>query len=432
MRQIKKFIITSLVLAGIAIGGIKGFLWYKIKTTADEVIVMLAPQATITYDGVITGLDGTLGISEVRIRPQGFAEEVYIEEISFKLDNLVSLIELEQQAKQQKLPNAIAFNLLGFSMNMQGELAKTLYGGGEGSQFFMNSPASHACGDVGLLGAPELRSMGYSGLLVQDIVVGYRHNEFNRLLDLYMDATVREMETWRFLFQVKATSMDLMPVMAAMQSQQFEKIQITLEDMGYQTKLYEFCRRQEGLSEQDYLVRNTELMKENLGKDFMMAFSDSMYQALNDFYRNGGEMTWEVDPPREVDWGNLMLYKPEDIATILGLSLQVNGKAYEDLAIGFGVDVIEEEQEMAEQPVMPVAPPPVEEESEPEWRVFSLNEIDKHRGRLVKVKTRTGKTRQGQLQQILETGIRLTLQSGANKLTYTIEFNHIEEISAFY
>ena len=58
MQRIIKSLVIILVLAALAYGGAKGYVYYKVKKTLDEARFQAEPQGELSYGGISTDLRG--------------------------------------------------------------------------------------------------------------------------------------------------------------------------------------------------------------------------------------------------------------------------------------------------------------------------------------------------------------------------------------
>ena len=90
----KNAIIFVILVAAAAYGGTKWHMHNKVGNSVDIAILMMSPFAEVTYEGVSSTLSGELTVDGVRVRLDGFNDELLIDRIGIDTPSFLSLLKL--------------------------------------------------------------------------------------------------------------------------------------------------------------------------------------------------------------------------------------------------------------------------------------------------------------------------------------------------
>jgi hypothetical protein len=110
-----KFILIGLVLlVGLGYGGAKGYLYYQVRDHVETAVLMTAPYAELEYSGISSTLTGELTVDDVRIRVNGYRDDVQIGRLGIKTASFLALLKLSDFSATSKpggdsTPESIGF-----------------------------------------------------------------------------------------------------------------------------------------------------------------------------------------------------------------------------------------------------------------------------------------------------------------------------------
>ena len=90
-----KTFITWVILAGVA--GYFGSKWYlhsEVSDSMDMAVIMMSPYANVEYEGVKSTLGGELTIEGIRIRVDGFNDDLHIDRLGIDTPSFLSLLDV--------------------------------------------------------------------------------------------------------------------------------------------------------------------------------------------------------------------------------------------------------------------------------------------------------------------------------------------------
>ncbi len=85
-------------MAACAYLGSKWYLHNEVSQGMDTAVLMMSPYANVEYEGVASTLTGELTIEGIRIRIDGFNDDLYIDRFGIDTPSFLSLIELRCRA----------------------------------------------------------------------------------------------------------------------------------------------------------------------------------------------------------------------------------------------------------------------------------------------------------------------------------------------
>ncbi|MGI9320888.1 MAG: hypothetical protein ACR2O5_05695, partial [Thiogranum sp.] len=69
--KLKNLVVFMLLAGGVAYGGVKGYIHYKVKKQVDRLVTTAAPFADIAYGSLGSDLQGRVMINDLVVYPRG-------------------------------------------------------------------------------------------------------------------------------------------------------------------------------------------------------------------------------------------------------------------------------------------------------------------------------------------------------------------------
>ena len=92
MLQVKKLLILILLLIAVGYGGVKGYIYYKVKTRMDNLAIQVSPWMGIEYKGISSTLGGTVTLENLTLRPKAFDDYIQIDQLTLTTPDLGFLL----------------------------------------------------------------------------------------------------------------------------------------------------------------------------------------------------------------------------------------------------------------------------------------------------------------------------------------------------
>src|SRR5690606_11565967 len=157
----RKLLIGIVAIVVLAVLGAKLYIWHKTTALADQLIMLIGPFASISYDGSTSNLwFGRTGLTDISIRPAGIDAVVKIGELSLEAGSLQGLFNIAGTLGDNRLPDALHLNLAHVQLDVDSALSQnTAYAPGIWG-LFGESFGTLACGERDRFSAADLRRMG--------------------------------------------------------------------------------------------------------------------------------------------------------------------------------------------------------------------------------------------------------------------------------
>ena len=331
MRYIKILLILPILIYG----GLKGYVWYEVKTTMDDIIATAAPFADITYDSVISSLEGTVGVGGVVIRPKMASDEFTIQEMTISAPNILDIIFIGRNAKNKEFPEYAALEFKKVGIDLNSKIFAML--GNMQAQAAMQQPQSApllveridalGCGDVVRFGRKEFIDMGYNPLEL-DVTFNMEFRKVAREMKINMSFKDRDLYDLRLAMQFPFDS-DKIKSGAAASEQEISRLNIKYIDTGYHKLRNQYCARINKGTVDEYVDANISLLTAQLGA----VLPEKTAESYRNFLINGGTVNVSMNPVEPAMLSGLSLYKNSDVMDILGMDITINGDTIDNKLI---------------------------------------------------------------------------------------------------
>ena len=114
-----KKVLLLIILVAAIVGGVKGFIYYKVMAQLDDAIALASPFVLITYEGVNSSFEGEVNVEGVKIKTYGNSLELTIDDVRVKFPNLQTLLFIGNDLKRQRLPEQMQLTLQHVRMDLQ-------------------------------------------------------------------------------------------------------------------------------------------------------------------------------------------------------------------------------------------------------------------------------------------------------------------------
>jgi len=324
MRYIKILLILPILIYG----GLKGYIWYEVKTSMDDVIATAAPFADISYDSVISSLEGTVGVGGVVIRPKMVSDAFTIQELTISAPNILDIIFIGRNAKNKEFPEYAVLEIKKVGIDLNSKIFAMV--GNMQAQASMQQPQSApmlieridslGCGDVVQFGRKEFIDMGYDRIEL-DLTMKMDYQKAARKMKLDIRFKDRNFYDVSMALQLPFDPDQLKSGATATAEQSFSKLNVNYTDNGYHTLRNRFCARKNGGTIDQYVDANVSLLTAQLGA----VLPEETAKSYRNFLINGGTVNLSMNPTEPAKLNGLSLYKNSDVMDILGMDITING-----------------------------------------------------------------------------------------------------------
>jgi hypothetical protein len=329
MKNLKLAPLAIILLVALLYAGFKGYVYFQVSSELDRMITMARPFADISYGGISSGLDGSLEIENIRVLPQGGAEDARIDSIGMRGDGPMFLLQVVSGMKQGKPPERLSLSVRGLQVALNGEYAAQYSGLLQGFQKNASKQLD-SCSFGGWVSPQAFKAVGMDQFIV-DMDMGYSYQEAAGRLEASMEFGARDVETTQLdvalegASQLGAVMMGVMP--------RFEHVAIRYElDPEYAARVLGHCAQQRGQTREAYVDSLFGGDREQLAQALGMLPGPGISEALRTFLKQPDGIDISLRPPADLDVTTLHLYEPQDVALMLNTNLSVNGSRVNDLS----------------------------------------------------------------------------------------------------
>jgi len=313
----KNFIIWAILMGAVAYGGAKLYLHSEVSDAMDMAVLMMSPYADVEYDGVASTLSGELTVDGVRVRVDGFRDDLYIERIGIDTPSFFSLLDLSDLSKMRNdgMPEYFGFLIEGLRIPANADYYEELYAlaleaRGIDDAF---SAASECTGKYGF--SPEaLTALGYQEQ-VMSMSMTVRDEETRYSFDMQVGMD----DMWEMDANISLAG-NMMAQMArgAMYQPKLRSLRIEFTDHSLNQRVTEYCE-QRGLSAAETLHAQIDSFK-YVGESSGIEFDQYMLDPYKEFILGKSTLVVTAQPSEPVAFSQIDLYKPSDVPALLNLA----------------------------------------------------------------------------------------------------------------
>jgi len=313
----KNFLIWAILMGALGYGGAKLYLHNEVGEAMDMAVIMMSPYADVEYDGVGSTLSGELTVDGVRVRIDGYRDDIYIDRIGIDTPSFFALLELSDLARMESenMPEYFGFLIEGLRIPANADYYGELYEFALEARGIADatSPAVECTGKYGF--SPKaLNALGY-----QDQV-------------LSMSMIVRDDET-RYSFDMKVNMDDMWEMDASvslagnmmtemskgvMYRPKLGDMRVEFTDRSLNQRVTKYCG-QRGLSAADTLRAQIDSFK-YVGETNGIEFDEYLLDPYKEFILGKSTLVVTARPSEPIAFSQIDLYKPSDVPALLNLA----------------------------------------------------------------------------------------------------------------
>lgn len=319
MRHPIRTLLLILLIPALAYLVLKGWMYYRVKSTVDDVIAQVAHQAEIGYQGIETDLRGSAALTGLTIRPVGASDSVVVERVLLHSDDVMFFLRTDAWGVGEGAtpPRTLALTVSGIRAPANGS--------------FLGIPSSgDPCAPEAEL-QPELFSALGMTELNMDADMAYA---FDALDESLRATVVFEMTgIQRVGMQVKMTgvSPDALASGAAPAARLASATLSMRIEPEFGRRRVAVCARRQGIAGAAYTEQMIAAANANLHTAGVLLGS-GLSDAMQRFHREWGELEISVHPAEPLGAMALAFLPPEQLTEMLGVSMRLNQQPIADLS----------------------------------------------------------------------------------------------------
>jgi len=315
----KALIVWALSLAGAFYGGAKFYLHSEVADTMDVAVMMMAPFAALEYDGVRSTMTGELTIEGVRVRPNEFRDELYIERLGIDTPSFLSLLKMSDYITLQgsDVPEYFGLIVAGVHLPVKADYFEELYEFSKALQGHEDDgdAAAKCTGKYGF--SPQtLSALGYDEQVFSMRLIARNANGH---YTFEVDSNIEDM--WDAQAQVTlAGNMTSELSLGRAYRPKLREMRIEYTDQSLKERVQDYCGRL-GLSPVQTLKAQMDTFR-FYGESNGVVFDEYLLEPYQEFLKGKSTLVITAKPHEPVAMSQIDLYKPSDVPALLNLEAQ--------------------------------------------------------------------------------------------------------------
>ncbi len=313
----RNFLIFIVILGLIGYFGSKWYMHNEVSKGMDMAILMMSPYAKVDYDGVDSTLTGELTIEGLRVRVNGYSDDLYIDSLGIDTPSIFSLMELGEvvQMQSRDFPEYFGFMINGLQVPVDADYFQDLYGfmlqarGLSGDM----SAADECTGKYGF-SPSTLSALGYRDQVLS-MAMTIRDEKMQYSLDF--DVSMAEMWDMNARINLDGNVMNEMAKGLAYQPR-LREMHIEFTDLSLNERVARYCK-QRGLSDAETMNAQIDAFK-FVGQENGIEFDQYMIDPYREFLMGKSTLVVTAKPNNPIAFSQIDLYKPEDVPALLNLA----------------------------------------------------------------------------------------------------------------
>jgi len=313
----KNFIIWAILIGALGYGGAKFYLHSEVSDAMDMAVLMMSPYANVEYDGIGSTLSGELTVDGVRIRMDGYSDDLTIDRIGIDTPSFLSLISLSDLSSMgpDGMPEQIGFLVEGMRIPANADYYKDFYEFSLVARDAENadSAAAECTGRYGFSPA-ALSALGYEDQIMS-MYMSIRDEDSRFSFDMQ----VRMDDMWDMDASVALAGNMVAEMMKGASSQpRLSNMHIEFTDRSLNGRVLKYCE-QRGLTPVETMRAQIESF-EFFGDLYGIEFDQYMIDPYKEFLAGKSTLVITAQPLHPVAFSQIDLYKPSDVPALLNLA----------------------------------------------------------------------------------------------------------------
>lgn len=417
----KRFLILAiLIAAGVFFGG-KFYYESQMKKSLDQMVQASRVFGEFSYQNVNVTHTGEAQINHLRFQPHGAHDAVLIDQVKLRTGNALGLFYLSEDMKKQQLPESLGVSVSGLRILTGGSVYSS-------SDAFSSGPSFEAlgCGKRQRFSGHDLMDMGYEEL-VMSIDMDYDIINNGQKLRLYTRTQTDGMARLAITadIQLGANSRSLNALAATFARAALNSLDVKYEDLGYAARVIKFCTAETDMTPAEYRTHHLAAWQRYWHRRGV-APGPKTTAAYESFVQDPKRFGLYLYPSTSLSLRDLF----DTPADILIYRLQGNLEVNDAPVITLDMTAMTEEeqaqvivaQQVAEQQPAPVAEPVADPS------LVSLDDLDNHLRRMVRIRLHNGKSYRGQIRSVSAGTIQFQRYEQGGHMTMPIQREDIRDV----
>lgn len=445
-RHIRNILIATLLALLALAAGINGYIHHQFKTNIDNTLRSIQPFAQVKYSDLSTSLlSGKVELKNIRITSDFLPEEITLGNITLETPGFAYMLNGPENIKKGDFPEHLGFAIDDFYLDLHGETADWLDRLVKKMQPVYASERK-LCGGKAIFGPSDYKEMGYARIS-SSMRIAYDFNERNKKLNINMTASTRNMGSMKAYINV--TNIGGMSSEKMMQSgmPQLASVEVTYKDETYTPHITKYCAELSKMKKENFINAEVKQSDKYFYMTWGFAPGSGLREAYKDFLLKPDLVKLTMTPGKEFNPMMLPSMSNDEIMEALNVNLRINDLLVNDLSFKVPPPRFTEnfERRLAKsldfeallrgEPVKPPAPakkPKVYKKAAAKYHKIHLSQAPQHISNFVKITTKTGSKRKGQLLRVDSVNLYVQQKVSGGKFTMTVPRTKIKTIEAYF
>jgi hypothetical protein len=430
LKKIVVFIFLILLLLGLLAGGYF-FYQYKTKQLIANLFEQFSPVADVRYDKVDIDPKGLVKLTNIRISPVGFKDEIIIDQIDMETEHALSLFNASTWFKGT-LPRNLNLQLSSIIFKIDADFLSV--SGDKSNKKMQKTIWGLACAnETDFISLSK--SLGLEKLQI-DSQIKINSYEDARALQVAVGVSAPGQVRGIFEFELKSKVPLNFHDRVVLSQTKVSSITLNATDVGFNIKRLKYCAKAEEIPESNYPDFYKAAVQLKLVDD-PEADVNELDQSIMAFFNTRANVVMSLSPKDD-------LYLPElfssnfDFLTAPDLTLRVNSKVastrYLPILKGHSVEVVPEKADHDDELLASIKLKAIKKEkvdNTPRYRKVDLNELENFVGKEIRLRTELGKELDGVLLKVEEERIVMRRRVEHGLVTYPVKKSNIASIKNF-
>ncbi|AKH21207.1 hypothetical protein [Sedimenticola thiotaurini] len=319
--KLKRLLLISGVVGLVAYGALKGAVYYQVKNQMDRLGAIVAPFASLEYDGIGSSLAaGSVAVNGITLTPREALVGIQVEQVELKGDGPGFLLSLLTGFKPDQPPERAQLQIRRMSTPLLGGYLDYWHPAG-------SSSPPDLCTLGGLIWQTEIERLGFRQRMA-DVRLRYdldrRSGELTLQMGYYQDGLAA--------LSVETTLAGLVGMNGA-KMPQMERFSLLYRiDPDYMRGAVNYCAKESGLAPAAFIEQLFAVRPPELGKQLGFVPGEGLRKALRQLVSRPGELLLTAVPDKSFSPARLQQYQPQELVRQLGIGLSVNDQPVTDLS----------------------------------------------------------------------------------------------------
>jgi len=320
MEKTTQVLLIGLVLlVTLAYGGAKAYIHYKAGDGVDAAVLYMAPYASLEYGGISSTLSGELTIDDVRLKINGYRDDIYIGRLGITTPNFLTLLKLSNQAAASQGSDASPPEYIGLiAEEIRVPVTADYY-----SDLHEKNIKAIAPSDIRQRGVQCVGKYGYSPRAL--IALGYDE------LTMSMSVILRQTDG-RYITEMNFDIADMAkmevdvtlagsPMAAAVGGAAYlpglHSLQVKMTDNSLNQRIEKYCTDL-GLSQAQIQRAHLNALQ-YAGSSMGIEFDEYVINPYKEYLNGKSVFTMTARPRQPLQLTSISKYKPSDVPALLNL-----------------------------------------------------------------------------------------------------------------